>query len=99
MVKLLCPATHGGAIIGKGGSVINVVCQTTGTSIKMSPATEYYPETTDRVVMSKWIFATIQLCYLIYTSKFVVMGSSSGVARALGDLVGRICQVGQNECC
>lgn len=48
--KVLCPQLGIGAILGKGGSVINEICQVTGAKIKVTQSNEYFPETTDRVI-------------------------------------------------
>lgn len=50
MFKVLCPSIHVGAVIGKGGSVIQQITDDTGANIKISQTEEYFPGTNDRVV-------------------------------------------------
>lgn len=50
MFKVLSPDLGVGAIIGKSGSVIHEINDSTGARIKISQPNEYYPETTDRVI-------------------------------------------------
>ena len=47
---MLCPNVAIGSIIGKGGSVINQLNQSTGARIKLSQNHEFYPTTNDRVI-------------------------------------------------
>ena len=50
LIKMLCPSAVAGSIIGRGGTVINQLNQTTGATIKVSQNKEYFPTTTDRVI-------------------------------------------------
>lgn len=50
VMKLLCPGSLVGAIIGRGGSVLNMLKSSTNTNIKISQNNDYFPETTDRVI-------------------------------------------------
>lgn len=54
--KLLCPAAVTGLIIGKGGAVMNQMNSTTGAKIKLSQNNEYFPTTSDRILVSKSYF-------------------------------------------
>lgn len=49
--KMLCPQAVTGLIIGKGGSVIKQLNDTTGARIKLSSNAEFYPETDERVLV------------------------------------------------
>jgi hypothetical protein len=51
--KLLCPQGITGLIIGKGGANIIQLNATTGARIKLSQNNEYFPNTTDRILLSK----------------------------------------------
>jgi len=50
-LKLLIPSSSSGAIIGKGGETIAEIQKNTGTKMKMSKANDYYPGTTERVLL------------------------------------------------
>eukprot|EP01033_Poteriospumella_lacustris_P000209 gene209-141_t len=49
--KLLCPQGITGLIIGKGGANIIQLNATTGARIKLSQNNEYFPNTTDRILL------------------------------------------------
>jgi len=49
--KLLCPQSITGLIIGRGGSIINQLNASTGARIKLSQNNEFFPETTDRILI------------------------------------------------
>jgi len=49
LLKQLIPSHLAGVILGKGGETINSVKSATGTEIKMSKGSDYYPGTTDRI--------------------------------------------------
>jgi len=49
--KLLCPQSITGLIIGRGGSIINQLNLTTGAKIRLSQNNEFFPTTTDRVLI------------------------------------------------
>ena len=51
--KVLCPQFVTGLIIGRGGSVINQLNSTCGAKIKLSQNNEFYPNTTDRILVCK----------------------------------------------
>jgi KH domain len=51
--KILCPQFVTGLIIGRGGSVINQLNSTCGAKIKLSQNNEFYPNTTDRILVCK----------------------------------------------
>lgn len=51
--KLLCPQGVTGLIIGKGGANIIQLNTTTGARIKLSQNNEYFPNTSDRILLSK----------------------------------------------
>lgn len=69
--KLLCPQNITGVIIGRGGNVINQLISNTGARIKLSQTSEFFPMTTDRVLMSKCNNSLHQL-YLMRFSIFVL---------------------------
>lgn len=48
-LKILVPSVASGAIIGKGGETIAEVQKQTGTRIKMSKSSDFYPGTSERV--------------------------------------------------
>lgn len=50
LLKMLCPRDIVGNIIGRGGSIISTMNQTSGARIKISQNGEFFPQTTDRVV-------------------------------------------------
>mmetsp|Transcript_23620 Transcript_23620/g.40147 ORF Transcript_23620/g.40147 Transcript_23620/m.40147 type:complete len:114 (+) Transcript_23620:76-417(+) len=50
VMKLLCPSTIIGAIIGRGGSVLNGFQTFTNTTIRISQNNDFFPETNDRVI-------------------------------------------------
>jgi RNA-binding protein Nova len=50
LIKILCPNTAIGSIIGRGGSVINQLNQSTGARIKLSQNQDFFPMTDDRVI-------------------------------------------------
>eukprot|EP00048_Salpingoeca_helianthica_P008766 m.125949 g.125949 ORF g.125949 m.125949 type:complete len:450 (+) comp14682_c1_seq2:85-1434(+) len=50
-LKLLVPNGQAGTIIGKGGSTISAMQTETGSRIKLSHNREFFPGTSDRVVM------------------------------------------------
>jgi RNA-binding protein Nova len=54
--KLLCPQGITGLIIGKGGANIIQLNATTGARIKLSQNNEYFPNTTDRILLSKLLY-------------------------------------------
>ena len=62
--KLLCPQFVTGLIIGRGGSVINQLNSTCGAKIKLSQNNEFFPTTTDRVIVCKYfsLFFLFFLC-------------------------------------
>lgn len=49
--KILVPSVAAGAIIGKGGETIAQLQKETGTRVKMSKATDFYPGTRERVCL------------------------------------------------
>ena len=50
LLKMLCPNTAIGSIIGRGGSVINELNQKTGARIRLSQNQDFFPLTNDRVI-------------------------------------------------
>lgn len=50
LIKILCPNTAIGSIIGRGGAVINLMNQSTGARIKLSQNQDFFPMTDDRVI-------------------------------------------------
>jgi hypothetical protein len=50
LLKMLCPNTAIGSIIGRGGSVINELNQKTGARIRLSQNQDFFPMTNDRVI-------------------------------------------------
>jgi hypothetical protein len=51
MVKVLCPHTIVGGIIGKSGSTVNSMIEASGARIRVSQAQEFYPGTGDRTIL------------------------------------------------
>jgi len=51
LIKMLVPAYAAGSIIGKNGQTITHLQKETGVSIKLSKAKDFYPGTTERVVL------------------------------------------------
>lgn len=49
---MLCPQSITGLIIGRGGSIINHLNSTCGAKISLSQNNEFYPNTTDRILIS-----------------------------------------------
>ena len=53
LFKLLCPQSITGLIIGRKGSIINQLNVNTGARIRLSQNNEFFPGTTDRILLSK----------------------------------------------
>jgi len=51
LLKLLVPRYAAGALIGKGGELLNELKRTYGGSIRISSGREYYPGTRERIVV------------------------------------------------
>eukprot|EP01031_Cornospumella_fuschlensis_P033418 gene33418-40426_t len=51
LFKILCPQTITGLIIGRGGSIINQLNATVGAKIRLSQNNEFFPGTTDRILV------------------------------------------------
>lgn len=51
--KILCPLSVTGLIIGKGGTIINLLNNTCGARIRLSQNHEYFPGTQDRILLLK----------------------------------------------
>jgi len=51
LLKLLVPNYVAGALIGKGGTLLNELKETYGTTIRISASRQYYPGTMERVVI------------------------------------------------
>jgi len=51
LLKLLVPNYAAGALIGKGGALLNEIKETYGGFIRLSGGREYYPGTTERIVV------------------------------------------------
>lgn len=49
--KILVPSVAAGAIIGKGGETIAQLQKDTGARIKMSKANDFYPGTSDFIIV------------------------------------------------
>lgn len=80
--KLLCPQGITGLIIGKGGANIIQLNATTGARIKLSQNNEYFPNTTDRILLSKCQHFTVTLlCCLIANLLIMVHFSQFQVER------------------
>lgn len=50
-VRLLLSNGEAGAIIGKGGATINQIKSQSGARVQLSRNNEYFPGTTDRIIM------------------------------------------------
>ena len=51
LFKMLCPKDVAGSIIGRGGSIISALHETTGAWMKVSQNTDFFPMTSDRVIV------------------------------------------------
>lgn len=61
LFKLLCPQSITGLIIGRKGAIINQLNQNTGAKIRLSQNNEFFPGTSDRILLSKFIFVIFVL--------------------------------------
>lgn len=50
-LRLLLSNAEAGAIIGKGGATINQIKSQSGARVQLSRNNEYFPGTTDRIIM------------------------------------------------
>ena len=57
VIKLLCPQSVTGIIIGKGGSTLSSLTAASGAKIKLSQNGEYFPGTNDRILMCKYFYS------------------------------------------
>jgi RNA-binding protein Nova len=53
LFKILCPQSITGLIIGRKGAIINQLNQSTGAKIRLSQNNEFYPGTTDRILLGE----------------------------------------------
>ena len=74
ILKMLCPRECVGNIIGKGGSVISGLNMSTGARIKMSQSTEFFPQTTDRVIVISGTKMTVTVALTEIITKIIEVG-------------------------
>lgn len=55
-VRFLVSNTAAGCVIGKGGSTINDIQSQSGARIQLSRSHEFFPGTSDRVIMVSGVF-------------------------------------------
>ncbi|XP_070571350.1 RNA-binding protein Nova-1-like [Ptychodera flava] len=51
VLKMLIPSAAAGSVIGKGGQTVVQLQRETGANIKLSKSNDYYPGTTERIVL------------------------------------------------
>eukprot|EP00053_Salpingoeca_punica_P010341 m.93048 g.93048 ORF g.93048 m.93048 type:complete len:164 (-) comp15357_c0_seq1:1598-2089(-) len=68
-MKILVPNFLAGTIIGKGGSCIAETQNETGARVHLSQAREYFPGTTDRVVMLQGSLPSVRAALIIIVTK------------------------------
>jgi hypothetical protein len=64
LFKVLCPQPVTGLIIGKKGCIINQMSQNSGSRIRLSQNTEFYPGTNDRILLGKFFVPSLPFLFL-----------------------------------
>ena len=80
-VKLLIPSRESGAIIGKGGETIAELQKSTMTKMKMSKANDFYPGTTERVLLVSGSREAIEEAVTMAVSKIAMFVAEKRLAR------------------
>lgn len=84
VMKLLCPSSIIGAIIGRGGSVLNGFQTATNTTIRISQNNDFFPETNDRVIAITGQPDNVRAGYSIIIDKICEVSLSNDSRRAEG---------------
>eukprot|EP00981_Chlorochromonas_danica_P009715 scaffold2799_cov159-Ochromonas_danica.AAC.32 len=92
--KVLCPQSITGLIIGRGGSIINQINASCGAKIKLSQNHEFFPGSTDRILLCKHFPSLLLLSDTRANTSmaFIVSGSKRGIANGVKELVSRIAE-------
>ena len=70
-MKVLCPQSICGSLIGKGGSVITGMMQSSSAKIRISQSTELFPDTTERIAVVSGVIGSIMAALELIINKIL----------------------------